>query len=213
MLLDGRLNAEQRTQLLAHLAQSPADIGVLSAAAAALGDIEASRVVSSARIEPRGGKAARFARRRYWLALAAVLAGITATPLLIRHSQSPSVDLVSRYALLAAGGSPPPSEFDSSPWSGSRSVTGPAAASATMWRLGARLVDLDVAVADSDTLAAVRFSLDVADLLEALSVSAATRSVYLDTARIRTGLPRAGETKVARRAPRLRCSCTMSASH
>ncbi len=157
-LLDGKLDQHERAELLARLASSEEEEAseAYFDAVAALGELE-------------GGSAApRRWPAKQWLAIAATLAGIALAPLLWRLARPPapaSADPRRFVALLAARADGLPAGWEGRPWSSVRGGAEPLSDPAASARLGARLVDLDLAIAADDT-AAGGIAADVASLVE-----------------------------------------------
>lgn len=86
-LMDGRLSDEERTEVLAALGDSEADLEVLGDAAAALSEVEKESALTTD--SPPSSRPSGIAWKR-WLPLAAVVAGLTAIPF-IRDSDDLSL--------------------------------------------------------------------------------------------------------------------------
>lgn len=191
-LLDGRLDAGQRAELLAQLDQSPEMLQAYADAAAVQQEL-----ATEAAAGPATSASTRAARRWYrypgsWMALAAAIVLAVATPLAWRagHPGLPApAELASRVDVattrLAA---------DEPPWPQLRGAGEPSDPTARAVRIGARLVDLAVLTRASDS-AASRVALQLSSMLSGVpaggpatvafrSLSDA-RSVSNDTVRLR----------------------------
>jgi hypothetical protein len=178
LLLDGRLPAEERERLLAALAHDPEMLAVLADASAALAT-------------PGGAITSRSEPWRVppglWVALAAGIVAVVAVPLGVQRWQDARVepqaaaDPVASYVAMLDGARSAPA-LELAPWSATRSIRGPTPVSALPWRIGARFVDLEIAVSARDSATSVRVATEVASLLEEAGVAAPTRAVFLDTA-------------------------------
>jgi hypothetical protein len=175
-LMDGRLNAPERADLLARLAASPEDLEVHGDAAAVLGELEPE----PSKALPFAPRAADGRRRVYrWLAAAAILAGIALVgPLfqVVRRSAPPvpgrfTETLLENGALLPAG-------LEERPWTTVRGGgTEPLTSSALAARAGALAVDLEIAVWSRDS-AAPRLAGELALLLSAVPAGAPVAAMY-----------------------------------
>lgn len=178
LLLEGRLPPTEREALMARLSESPDDLAVYADATVAARDIEI----------PLRARRSRWHRHpASWLAIAASIAAIIVIPLYLLQARTEGRDVVARHVALLGDGSGIPAGFELSPWSTTRSGTESVPTGALPWRIGARLVDLEVAAAVSDTASVARLGHELALLLEAAAVPAPTRSVYLDRAAIARG--------------------------
>ena len=175
LLLDGRFPPAEREALLARLAASPDALAAYADAVSALREVDASAT-----------------RRRWWqrpgylMAVAAALVALVAVPKLVERGRAPSDDIGSYLAAVHTPGGLP-AAVDVAPWSGTRSSAQVAPAAALPWRVGAMMVDVEMAAGARDAAATLRSGADLASLLEQAGVPAATRSVYLDSAAITRG--------------------------
>ncbi|HEX6536628.1 MAG TPA: hypothetical protein VF041_18725 [Gemmatimonadaceae bacterium] len=189
-LLDGRLSAEQRSELLARLASSESERDVLAEAAAILRDIEPGESAG-------GGKALplvmprprwRFSRARPWLAIAAAVAFIGVIALVRSHGHTPAPRDPGRFvAMLQARDGGAPAGWDDHPWSVSRAAGAVVAPDARAVRIGARVAELELAVRARDS-AAARLAAELAALLEPIPASAPAVGIYRQVAG-RAGAP------------------------
>lgn len=200
-LLDGRVDAEERAALVAALAASGDDAAVFADALAVTLELEAEDAAAPAvPIAPAGARGAAGAtviplrpaeRRRWpgvprrWLALAAAAAVVALVPLAWSvRGRAPAG--AGAYAALVRGGGLP-AGWNARPWPGTRADTDPLTPRARGARIGARLVDLRLAVRVRDP-AAGRAAAEVAGLLEALPASGPATAVYREVER-RAGEP------------------------
>jgi hypothetical protein len=198
-LLDGQLGAHRREELIAELAASDDDIEAYADAVAITAELEAAPEVTpidasagavATTPEPEGAAPgvtpihAAPSRRRglapRWMALAAVLAGIALAPWLwTRFTADPGLVAVEAAAL--------PAGWDASPWGTTRGAGDPMTEEARAVRLGARLVDVELAVRGRDP-AAAQLATETAILLEGISGAAPAAGIYHEVAR-RAGEP------------------------
>lgn len=177
LLMEGRLPRGEREALLARIATSPDDLAMLADAAVAARDSAAPKLDANALARRQVGR---------WLVLAAAVATIVIIPTyLLQSSRTRSLpgsetDPIARYVTLLDDRGGIPVGFDLAPWGTTRSISESIPASQTPWRLGARLVDLEVAAAAGDTAIVGNLAREVAVLLEGLGVAAPLRSVFLD---------------------------------
>lgn len=195
-LLDGRLDERERAELLARLAQSDDDYEVLADTAAVLGDLESAGVErprmpeTAARAEP--GEAERPGERNViplrprpargwhgsgarWGALAAVLAAVALAAVLWSRLGSTDPGDPARLAALLHAGDARLQEgwTDDHPWRRTRGPGDALTDQARAARLGALLVDLELAVATRDTPLVAPLAERIAALLEDLSAGSA----------------------------------------
>lgn len=164
-LMEGRLGERERAALLARLADDDEAREVLAEAAVLAGEMEAPGSGGAGSGTPviplRPGTPAR---RWPWLAAAAVVAGLALGVLL--WSGGGAGDAVGRpLAMLEADAGPLPAGWDEAPWPATRSAVGPLTEEARAGRLGARLVQLELAVAAGDP-ALSPLAAEIAALLE-----------------------------------------------
>jgi hypothetical protein len=155
-LLDGRVEGEDRRALLAELAEADEDYRVFADAAAILREREEeattaqqTQAAEPAQVVPIGTRARR--RIMPWAALAAVLAGAALVPVL-RLATAVSLDPAAVAGRLSPAAARLPAGWtDHIPWGTHRGADGPPASDpAQAARLGALLVDLEVAVRSGD---------------------------------------------------------------
>ncbi|HEY0153709.1 MAG TPA: hypothetical protein VGB92_16995 [Longimicrobium sp.] len=204
-LLDGRLDSHQRDELLTEIAASEDDFGAYADAVAITAELEgaapevtpinAVREVTPILVAPEvtptevapGVKPIHAAplRRRglapRWLAIAAVLAGIALAPWLWTRFAADRGDLVTVEANAL------PSGWDASPWGATRGAGDPLTPEARAVRLGARLVDVELAVRGRDP-ATAQLATETAMLLEGIPGAVPAASIYREVAR-RAGEP------------------------
>jgi hypothetical protein len=203
-LLDGRLDAHQRDELLTELAASEDDFGAYADAVAITAELEgaapevtpinAVREVTPISAEPEVTPTevapgvtpihAAPSRRRglapRWLAIAAVLGGIALAPWLWTR-------FAADRGLIAVEADALPAGWDASPWGATRGPGDPLTAEARAVRLGARLVDVELAVRGRDP-ATAQLATETAMLLEGIPGAAPAASIYREVAR-RAGEP------------------------
>ena len=197
-LLDGRLDAHRREELLAELAASDDDFDAYADAVAITAELEgalpvvtpihADAVATTPEVEdaapgvtPIGAAPSR--RRSLaprWMAIAAVLAGVALAPWLWTR-------FAADRGLIAVEAAALPPGWDASPWGTTRGAGDPMTEEARAVRLGARLVDVELAVRGRDP-AAARLATETAMLLEGIGGAAPAASIYHEIAR-RAGEP------------------------
>jgi hypothetical protein len=166
-LLDGRLDSRQRAEVLARLGESEAAMDAFADAAAVLRETTDSTI-------------AHRASRPHWrvaaLALAAcVVAAIVLVPVILSHSGQRSRDPGRFAAVLLADGISAAPGWNGTPWSTTRGDGSPLTAEARASRIGARLVDLDLATGDTS---ASHIANDIATLLDPLPASGPVVAIY-----------------------------------
>jgi hypothetical protein len=179
-LLDGRLSERERAAVLAQLAGSPELRETYADAIAALG----AAATAGSPVVPIES---RVRRRRWapiaaWVGLAAVLAGVVLLPA-VRGRLRPSGpgapgDFVE---LLREPGAPLPAGWDTPAWSSTRGPSDPLTPEARAARIGARLVDLEVAIAARDS-AAGRIAQELVFLLEGAPAGAPVAAMFREVA-------------------------------
>lgn len=176
-LLDGRLDARARAELLAQIAASDEALGDLADAAGVLLELEKNG----------GGAASRGAtvpRRRWppsaWLAIAAVFVVAFLAPWLALKSRPSSRAEARVVQLLSARQYPLPAAWAEDPWPRTRGEL-PMSADARAVRLGAYLVDFESAQRAADRRAPI-IAARIAGLLEELPAGAALSGPYRDAA-------------------------------
>jgi len=204
-LLDGQLDPDQRAALLARLAQGGEDdddLAVLAGTAAVLGALEEEEKAGEPEqaiapapgpvlVPPSTGAAERSRRAwprtpRRWLALAAAVAAVALTPLLVSRARAPGINDPSRPAALLAGARVP----EGWPPGGRRWTTrgGDAREDALAVRLGVSHVDLELAVGARDRAATDSIATQMTGLLREFTASAAVAADYEEIAQ-RAGAP------------------------
>jgi hypothetical protein len=166
-LLDDRLDAKQRADIVARLATSEAAFESFVDAAAILAEGTTS---SSKTIAIRPRRTAMMV-----LAAAAVIAAILAPAVLFR-SRATS-DRPERFAALLASQSQLAADWNGAPWTTTRGAAEPLTDSARGVRLGARLTDLALEVRGQDARGP-RTARDIAALLDAVPGSAPVARVF-----------------------------------
>jgi len=202
-LLDGRLDEQRRTELLACIAASEEGLDVLADTAAVLRELEGpcdaedSEGTEPASLPGDGGIIPLhppFRRRRWpvrrWAALAAALAAVALVPVLWSRLHTPDPRDPGRpITLLAETGVPGlPAGWSERPW---RLVRGSAASlvpEARAARLGALQVDLELAVGARDSAAASQLVGEIETLLADVPASGPVMDEYRVVAR-RIGEP------------------------
>ena len=174
-LLDGRLGQTERAELLSRLAASEQSL-----------EAHADAVAVANELEPRRRQLPTIR----WIAIAAVLAGIALAPWLWTRLRPSAPDEPGRFvALLAARSAGLPAGLEDSPWGSVRGADEPLTADARAVRLGARLVDLELAVQRGDTVAA-RVAADVSALLEGIPAAGPVSAMYRDIGQRAGAAPR-----------------------
>lgn len=178
-LLDGRLKGREREEAIARLAASDEDFEAYADALAISAELNAEEEEGVTPIAPR-----RRAPARRWLAMAAVLAAVALAPWLWTRFAA-RTDAARFAAQIEAGGLP--AGWDASPWGATRGAGDALSPEARAARLGARLVDLELAVRARGPEAAALAS-ETAMLLEGIPASGPTATIYREIAR-RAGEP------------------------
>jgi hypothetical protein len=183
-LLEGRLPARERVAVMARLAASEPALEAYIDAVAVMSELQPGPMIGDrgpARSAP-DAKRWRLPPKR-WLAIAAVLAGVALAPWLTTRSRpSGRADPGGIVAQLQVPTGGLPAGWDGRPWSSVRGAEQPLTPRARAIRLGARLVDLELAVAVRDP-AAANLAGDIAALLEALPAAGPVTAMYRDIAR------------------------------
>jgi hypothetical protein len=167
-LLDGRLGARERAEVLARLGESDAAFEAFVDAAAVLRESPEESVRPLTRPQ-------RWRRPALALAAALILGAIIVPFVRSRSVSSEGGDPQQFVALLSPGGLP--SDLDATPWSTTRGDAEPLTDAARATRIGARLTDLTVAVQSGDT-AAPQIARTVAALLGPIPASAPASSIF-----------------------------------
>lgn len=187
-LLDGRLDRKERDELLAAIAASDEATEVLIDAVAALREMEeagnehdaASFAPPTTPSEPDAGVWRRRLQTRAvrWL-IAATIVGVAAAPLVLRRAH-PAGEQAAERLIGAIGRSDPQDArelYEQTVWASTRGATETLSAEARAARLGARLVDLEMAVRARDTIAAP-IADDIAALMEQAEGGTAIANLY-----------------------------------
>jgi hypothetical protein len=182
-LLDGKLDDRRASEARAELAASDDDLEAYADAVAIIAELEGSAESENSteeaiRVHPIAPRRRGVGRR--WLALAAVLAGVALTPWL----WSRFADGGSDAARLAGG---LPAGWDASPWGATRGAGDGLAPEARAVRLGARLVDVELAVRGRHPATATLAG-ETAALLEGIPAASPAAAIYHEVAR-RAGEP------------------------
>jgi hypothetical protein len=182
-LLDGRLDQTGRAELLAQLASSDEALEAYADAVAIVGELA-----------PAGRGRSEVIHRAHWLqppawrwvAIAAALAGVAVTPWLWTRARSVNREDPGRFvSALAISEGQLPRQWYATPWPGMRGAAQPLTPTARAARLGARLVDLEVALRTRDTTVA-QLTAEITGLVEDLPAAGPVATMYRDVAQ-RTG--------------------------
>jgi hypothetical protein len=184
-LLDARLDADAHADVLSRLATDDEALAAYAEAAAvtrALEEEDAAAGVTPLR------PAAPFSGARRWGAVAAVVAAVALAPLAWNRMQPAGLQEPGALAeRLATTGTALPAGWDPSPWGSTRSASDPMTPRARAIRIGARLVELELALRGQDP-AAARTAAQVAILLGELPGSGPAVSIFRDI-QARAGAP------------------------
>ena len=187
-LLDGRLDARRRDELVAELAASEDDFDAYADAVAITAELEgaipgAAPVHAAPEVTPiHAAPSRRHRLAPRWLALAALLAGVALAPWLWTRFAA------DRGGLVAVRADALPSGWDASPWGTTRGASDPLTPQARAVRLGARLVDVELAVRGRDP-AASQLATETAMLLEGIPGAAPAAALYRQVAQRAGGPP------------------------
>lgn len=176
-LLDGRLDARQREEILARLGTSNVALEAF---------VDAAGVIHGEGPRAKALPARSLRWRRAGLAIAASIVAIITIVSLARMypASAPSAD-PRRFAVSLASESTLPSDWNGAPWATTRGTAEPLTDSARAIRLGAHLTDLILEIRASDARAA-RSAADIAVLLDAVPGSASVAQIFrqmVDTTR------------------------------
>ncbi len=204
-LLDGRLDAHRRDELLTELAASEDDFDAYADAVAITAELEgAAPAVTPIHAVPHAAPTqaapevtpiqavpevtpidAAPSRRRglapRWLALAAVVAGVALAPWLLARFAG------DRGGLVAVEARALPAGWNASPWGVTRGAGDGLSDEARAVRLGARLVDVELAVRGRDP-ATAQLATETAVLLDGIPIANEAAGVYRQLA-ARAGEP------------------------
>lgn len=190
-LLDGRLSEAQRAELLELLASSDDAFEAYVDAIAVAQELEET---SDAQEDVLPLHQAPRTRGRHWpdgrwLALAAMLVGITLIPLLWSKQRTPDLSDPGQFVtLLEAERAGLPPGWNSRPWSTTRGAGDPLTPQTRAVRVGARLTDLELAVRARDAASTALLAAEIATLLQDVPASGPLAAVYREIER-RAGEP------------------------
>jgi hypothetical protein len=176
-LLDGRLDQTQRAELLAQLAASEEGLEAYADAVAIVGELEpAGRDPGEATYRADWRRMPAWS----WVAIAAALAGVAVTPWLWTRARSVDREDPGRFvSALAMSEGQLRRQWYATPWPGMRGATQPLTPTARAARLGARLVDLEVALRTRDTTVA-ELTAEITALVEDLPAAGPVAALYRD---------------------------------
>ena len=183
-LLDGRLTGQERDELLKRLARSPDAVALLAQVGAVLGAMEQEQPSQPGRpVRVRENASPAWRRNstaRWWVGAAAVALVVSGVGWFIaRDAGVPALGPASYVALLDEPSTRLPASWNGEPWSTTRSEQDVAISPrARGVRLGARLVDLQVAASTSDSAVAT-IAANIARLVADLPASEALRQRYV----------------------------------
>lgn len=174
-LIDRRLDEHKRQELLTRLASSDEAFDVFVDAVTVTWEMQSAGLAT----EPASEYPGRRWRPARWVALAAVLAGAVLIPLLwvTTPRASRGSDPERFVALLQDRGAGLPFAWNDVPWPISRGSADQANPRAKAVRIGARLVDLELAVRAGDRSAG-EVALEIATMLETVSGAAPAVAIY-----------------------------------
>ncbi|HEX5439200.1 MAG TPA: hypothetical protein VFW98_18750 [Gemmatimonadaceae bacterium] len=185
-LLDGRLSQDDRDEVLRRVAASPESFEALVEAVAIVRDVEGytprTSPVTPATTSPRRRWRSKSAVR--WLSVAGAVAAAAVLLLIVQRSRRPSEGSAQRLAaLLVSQGAVAPAGFDATPWAARRGSGGTLSTRARAVRLGARAVDLELAVhAQSTTAASIASAM--AHELDAVPAASPVTTLYRNITRL-----------------------------
>lgn len=185
-LLDGRLSARERAELLAEVASSDEAYDALVDAMIVLPELSDAHApgdrVSDALRARDAGTGWRLRSSR-WLALAAAVVVLALLPWLWRARRSSTeVDAARFVALLYASPAGLPDAWNSGPWTSTRGASDPLTRATRAVRLGAHLVDLDLAARTGDARAGP-LAASIAALLDGVPAGAPAAAIYRSVSR------------------------------
>ncbi|HEU4559361.1 MAG TPA: hypothetical protein VFS20_16000 [Longimicrobium sp.] len=183
-LLDGKCSDREREELLAELAAGGEDLEVFADAAALLHEPEPAEVPAA--VIPFRPPPQKPEARRTWkpprpllgLALAAGIAGIIAIPLLTRAGRANTPAAMVQE--LSNPNDGVPDTLDPAPWSFTRNAGDGTLSDPEKVQLGARLAELELRAASSDTAGAGAAAADIERLLRE-AAGAADLVTYYDS--------------------------------
>lgn len=177
-LLDGRLDAAQRAEVLAQLEASPEALEAYADAVAVLRELEAEP--DATRVAPAESRRTRFAGRRSMVYSLALAAGIVLVVLVVRENGARPESLPEPSAMVAAIARPPaePGEaLGAALWSEQRSGDVTLSMRARATRLGVRIVQLAWMARAGDT-AATAAALQIAAFLDDVPAGSVAAAAY-----------------------------------
>lgn len=194
-LLDGRLRGAERDALLARLAGSDEDLAAFADAAVVQRELEAEdEAAGTPGVLPlrRPEQALRRMDRR-WLAIAAVVAAAALAPFAWRASQPGAVtEPAQAVALLQTPlGGLPAGWLDAPAWAVTRGAGGVADDGGTAARLGAYVVDLELAIRARDADATALLARRAAQMLTEASTAGTLAARHFTALADRAGAPAA----------------------
>jgi hypothetical protein len=175
-LLDGRLGERERAEVLAELAASDEAYEAYADALAVARELEGERGASAViPLDPRRARWRRGGSRGLWVALAAAgLVGIAVLPWL--RSDRDAADSPTGVVAILTDRTLPAS-WDGAPWATTRGAGDPRSDAARAARLGARLVDFELAARAHDPRARALAG-DVARLLDGVPRGPIVATLY-----------------------------------
>lgn len=156
--LEGKLAPQERARVLAQLAASPADTAQLLEAARVRAALEAASASSGAFEAPRKARWPMIVTALAAVLIAAIAIGRFSRP------RSPEILVLASALRVPDTGT----DWSAPPWDIERGAPGSLSEQATVFRIGARLVDLEVAAGGPDTTAARRITRDLVTLVSRL---------------------------------------------
>ncbi|HEY0025212.1 MAG TPA: hypothetical protein VGB24_20020 [Longimicrobium sp.] len=178
-LLDARLDADAHADVLSRLATDDEALAAYAEAAAVTRALEEEDAAAGVTLlRPAARHTSPFPGARRWGAIAAVVAAVALAPLAWNRLQPAGLQEPGALAeRLATTGTALPAGWDPSPWGSTRSASDPMTPRARAVRIGARLVELELAVRGQDP-AAARTAAQVAILLGELPGSGPAVSIF-----------------------------------
>jgi hypothetical protein len=178
-LLDGRLDANAHAEVLSRLATDDEALAAYAEAAAVTRAHEEEDAAAGVTpLRPAARAASPFPGARRWGAIAAVVAAVALAPLAWNRMQPAGLQAPGVLAeRLATSGTALPAGWDPSPWGSTRSASDPMTPRARAIRIGARLVELELALRGQDP-AAARIAAQVAILLGELPGSGLAAATF-----------------------------------
>jgi hypothetical protein len=192
-LIDGRLSGEERERAVRLLSESEPAFEVYSDALRARAELPVNAAVVPI------GSAHDRRRGLLWRAVGSVAAAavilIAVVPLVRQRLNTSALDatsaeLVRPLVMPALGARQLVGEWDSRDWTATRGATESMVDSTTAFRLGVRVVDLQLALSHQDTLRSRRL---VAEIVESLSGVELSESVVVEYSAVRASLEQSGQ--------------------